>query len=45
MEHYGDVLFKLGKRDEAVRQWEKAKLKGEASAFLDRKIKEKKLYE
>lgn len=45
VEHYGDVLFKLGKRDEAVRQWEKAKLKGEASAFLDRKIKEKKLYE
>ncbi|WP_224744094.1 tetratricopeptide repeat protein [Pontibacter aquaedesilientis] len=45
VEHYGDVLFKLGKRDEAVRQWEKAKLKGEASAFIDRKIKEKKLYE
>lgn len=45
VEHYGDVLFKLGKKDEAVRQWEKAKLKGEASAFLDRKIKEKKLYE
>jgi tetratricopeptide (TPR) repeat protein len=45
VEHYGDVLFKLGKRDEAVRQWEKAKLKGEASAFLDKKIKEKKLYE
>ena len=45
VEHYGDVLFKLGKKDEAVRQWEKAKLKGDASAFLDRKIKEKKLYE
>ncbi|WP_299703531.1 tetratricopeptide repeat protein [uncultured Pontibacter sp.] len=45
VEHYGDVLFKLGKRDEAVRQWQKAKLKGEASAFIDRKIKEQKLYE
>jgi tetratricopeptide (TPR) repeat protein len=45
VEHYGDVLFKLGKREEAVMQWEKAKLKGEASAFIDRKIKEKKLYE
>ncbi|MHC2991442.1 hypothetical protein OB13_07540, partial [Pontibacter sp. HJ8] len=44
VEHYGDVLFKLGKRDEAVRQWEKAKIKGEASAFIDRKIKEKRLY-
>ncbi|CAM3587375.1 tetratricopeptide repeat protein [Pontibacter korlensis] len=45
VEHYGDVLFKLGKQEEAVSQWQKAKLKGEASAFIDRKIKEKKLYE
>ena len=45
VEHYGDVLYKLGKHEEAVRQWQKAKLKGEASAFIDRKIKEKKLYE
>ncbi|MDX5481079.1 MAG: tetratricopeptide repeat protein, partial [Hymenobacteraceae bacterium] len=45
IEHYGDVLFKLGKKEEAVSQWQKAKLKGEASAFIDRKIKEKKLYE
>ncbi|WP_266203108.1 tetratricopeptide repeat protein [Pontibacter kalidii] len=45
VEHYGDVLFKLGKKEEAVSQWQKAKLKGEASAFIDRKIKEKKLYE
>ncbi|WP_439880384.1 tetratricopeptide repeat protein [Pontibacter sp. MBLB2868] len=45
VEHYGDVLFKLGKKEEAVSQWQKAKLKGEASAFIDRKIKDKKLYE
>ncbi|GAB3198560.1 tetratricopeptide repeat protein [Pontibacter aydingkolensis] len=45
VEHYGDVLFKLGKKEEAVSQWQKAKLKGEASAFIDKKIKEKKLYE
>ncbi|MCC9166675.1 tetratricopeptide repeat protein [Pontibacter harenae] len=45
VEHYGDVLFKLGKKEEAVSHWQKAKLKGEASAFIDRKIKEKKLYE
>lgn len=45
VEHYGDVLYKLGKREEAVRQWQKAKLKGEASAFIDRKIKDQKLYE
>jgi tetratricopeptide (TPR) repeat protein len=45
VEHYGDVLFKLGKKEEAVSQWQKAKLKGEASAFIDKKIKDKKLYE
>ncbi|MCC9136346.1 tetratricopeptide repeat protein [Pontibacter silvestris] len=45
VEHYGDVLFKLGKKEEAVSQWQKAKLKGETSAFIDKKIKEKKLYE
>ena len=45
VEHYGDVLYKLGKKDEAVSQWQKAKLKGEASAFIDKKIKDKKLYE
>ncbi|GAB3822697.1 hypothetical protein GCM10028895_27760 [Pontibacter rugosus] len=45
VEHYGDVLFKLGKQEEAVSQWQKAKLKGETSAFIDKKIKDKKLYE
>lgn len=45
VEHYGDVLFKIGKKDDAVKQWQKAKIKGEASAFIDQKIKEKKLYE
>ena len=45
VEHYGDVLFKLGKKEEAVSQWQKAKLKGEASAYIDKKIKDKKLYE
>ncbi|WP_347159664.1 tetratricopeptide repeat protein [Pontibacter chitinilyticus] len=45
VEHYGDVLFKLGMQDEAVSQWQKAKLKGETSAYLDKKIREKKLYE
>ncbi|WP_245842626.1 tetratricopeptide repeat protein [Pontibacter ummariensis] len=45
VEHYGDVLFKLGKKEEAVSQWQKAKLKGEASAFIDQKIKDRKLYE
>ncbi|NEM96889.1 tetratricopeptide repeat protein [Pontibacter burrus] len=45
VEHYGDVLFKLGRKDEALTQWQRAKVKGEASAFIDKKIKDKKLYE
>ncbi|WP_194349940.1 tetratricopeptide repeat protein [Pontibacter beigongshangensis] len=45
VEHYGDVLYKLGQQDEAVKQWQRAKVKGEASAFIEQKIKEKKLYE
>lgn len=45
VEHYGDVLFKLGKKDDALKQWQRAKLKGEASAFLDKKIRDKKLYD
>jgi len=46
LEHYGDVLYKLGKKDEALEYWLKAKESGdEASEFLDKKIKEKKLFE
>ena len=45
LEHYGDVLYQLGDKDEAVQQWLKAKQAGAGSEFIDRKIKEKKLYE
>jgi tetratricopeptide (TPR) repeat protein len=45
IEHYGDVLFKLGQIDQAVEQWKKAKALGEASVLIDRKIADKKLYE
>jgi tetratricopeptide (TPR) repeat protein len=46
LEHYGDVLFKLGQIDSAIEQWKKAKQNGgEVSNFLDRKINEKKLIE
>ncbi|GAA4410843.1 tetratricopeptide repeat protein [Nibrella viscosa] len=38
IEHYGDVLYQLGERDKAVEQWKKAKLKGENSEQLDKKI-------
>ncbi|QDA60611.1 tetratricopeptide repeat protein [Hymenobacter jejuensis] len=45
IEHYGDVLFQLGQKEQALTEWQRAKKTGEASALIDRKIKEKKLYE
>jgi len=46
LEHYGDVLWKLGKKDEALQYWKKAKSTGGGgSKFLDEKIEEKKLIE
>ncbi len=44
-EHYGDVLFQLGKKDEALIQWKKAKDLGELSDKLLKKIADKNLYE
>ena len=44
-EHYGDILYRLGNKEEAYIQWQKAKKLGEASDLLDKKIKDKKLYE
>jgi tetratricopeptide (TPR) repeat protein len=46
LEHYGDVLFKIGDTTRAIEFWLKAKSKGDgASDFLDRKILEKKIFE
>lgn len=45
IEHYGDVLFRLGQKDAALDQWQKAKKSGEASDLIDKKIRDKKLYE
>lgn len=46
LEHYGDVLFKLGDMAGALDYWQRAKSAGEgASEFLDRKILEKKYLE
>jgi len=46
LEHYGDVLYQLGKIDMALEYWKKA-LSGEGdySDFLRKKITDKKLYE
>src|SRR5262249_53970493 len=46
LEHYGDVLYKLGDTVRALEYWQKAKATGEpGSEFLERKINEKKLFE
>ena len=45
LEHYGDVLYQLGEKDAALQQWQKAKQIGKASDLIDKKIKDKKLYE
>ncbi len=43
LEHYGDVLFKLNKVNEALKLWEDAKQAGGNNESLLKKIKEKKL--
>ena len=45
LEHYGDILFKLGKKDDAVEYWKKAKALGTDSGTIDRKIAEQKYIE
>ncbi len=45
LEHKGDILFKLKRTDEAVALWNKAKVAGQASELIDKKIKNQKLYE
>ncbi|MEM6841946.1 MAG: tetratricopeptide repeat protein [Bacteroidota bacterium] len=45
VEHYGDILFKLGEVDQAVQQWMKAKGLDDASELIDKKIADRKLYE
>ncbi len=45
VEHYGDILFHNGKLEEAVIQWNKAKLLGKGSDLLDEKISNKNYIE
>lgn len=45
VEHYGDILYFLGKAENAVIQWQKAKELGETSDLIDKKIDDKKYYE
>lgn len=45
IEHYGDILYQLGEKDKALTEWQRAQKTGGASSLIDRKIKDKKLYE
>ncbi len=45
LEHLGDIYYQLGKKDEALKYWKQAVNKKDHSDLLEKKIKEKKLYE
>lgn len=45
MEHYGDILYHVGKVSEAISWWKKVEGNPEASENLSKKIKEGKYYE
>jgi tetratricopeptide (TPR) repeat protein len=45
LEHYGDILFKLGQTTEAISYWEKAKAINTTSETLSKKIANKTLYD
>ena len=45
LEHYGDVLYKLGDTENALKYWRDAKKTGNTTEFIEKKISDKKLYE
>ncbi|RRN77847.1 tetratricopeptide repeat protein [Pseudoxanthomonas sp. SGD-10] len=45
MEHYGDILYHLNQKDEALSNWKKALELGEDSSTLQKKINEEKYFE
>jgi tetratricopeptide (TPR) repeat protein len=45
LEHYGDILYHLGKRSEAISFWKKAEGEEETSEFLYKKIKDQRYYD
>lgn len=45
VEHYGDILYKMGDKEKAMEQWKKAKEMKSESTTLDRKIQEGKYIE
>ena len=45
LEHYGDILFMLGKTEEALNYWKQAKTLGVDSSTIDKKIADMKYVE
>ena len=45
LEHYGDVLYQLGDKINALTYWKRAKAAGDTSEFINKKIADGKLYE
>lgn len=45
LEHYGDVIFQLGNATDAMQYWQKALEFGGKSEFLEKKVREGKLFE
>jgi len=45
LEHYGDALFKLGKKEKALQYWKKAAEKSDASDLIQEKITKQDLIE
>ncbi len=45
MEHYGDILFKLGDKAGALNAWKKARELGENSLLIERKLSEEQYIE
>ena len=45
LEQFGDILYKLGETDNALKYWMDAKKAGGASDLIDKKITDKKFYE
>ncbi|HEY6162037.1 MAG TPA: tetratricopeptide repeat protein [Bacteroidia bacterium] len=45
LEHFGDVMYRLGDTDKAYEFWNKALKAGKGSEFLEKKINDRKLYE
>ena len=45
LEHFGDILYKLNNKEKALKIWKQAKTKGKGSEYLEKKIRDKKIYE